>query len=127
MSEILTLASDFIERMTNPAYGTAVNEEYSLRFAELLWRERLYGVLADEAKQLTDSNTFGSHGWLWLLNWARAHEIDLNERLLLELADRWSNVFMQTLIIDVATRGTEAPRRPITLIEEFPHPFGYAT
>ena len=29
MNEILTLASDFVERMSNPAYGVRVNEDYS--------------------------------------------------------------------------------------------------
>ena len=33
MTALLTLASEFIERMSNPAYGVLVNEEYAIRFA----------------------------------------------------------------------------------------------
>lgn len=121
MSEILTLASEFIERMANPAYGTAVNEEYSLRFAELLSRDRLPGLLREEAQRVTDVNALGGHGWLWFLNWARANDLRLHETLLLDLADRWSSVFMQVLIIDVATRGIALPSWPVTDLEEFPN------
>jgi hypothetical protein len=104
MSEILTLAADFIDRMSNPAHGIAVNEEYSLRFAQLLGQERTFSILRDEAARVRDVNTLSAHGWFWFLNWARGHELELNGELLLDLSDRWASVFMQVLIIDVATR-----------------------
>ena len=110
MTEILTLAADFIERMSNPAYGVAVNEEYSLRFAQLLERERVAGLLNSEAREERDVNALTAHGWLWFLNWARGNDLEVNGDLLLDLSDRYSSVFMQVLIIDVATRNVESVR-----------------
>ena len=39
MSSLLELAAEFFDRMTNPAYGAEVNEEYALRLASLLDEE----------------------------------------------------------------------------------------
>jgi len=54
MSEVLTLASDFIERMSNPAYGILVNEDYSTRLGTLLSSDRFDGLLRREVEQLND-------------------------------------------------------------------------
>jgi hypothetical protein len=103
MSPFFVLASDFVERMANPAYGIRVNEDHALRFATLLEREEVRSRLREEALELSSPDSLTPHGWLWLLTWARSRRVQLNEELLLDLADTWSSVFMQTLTIDVAT------------------------
>jgi len=103
MSALLTLASDFIERMANPAYGIRVNEDHALRFATLLNSEGFVSLLQEEAKQLHSTDSLTPHGWLWLLTWARSQGDQLNGELLLNLADTWSSVFMQASVIDAAT------------------------
>ncbi len=55
MSGLLSLARDYIERMANPVYGFAVNEEYSLRFAELLATEGFESSLRREVEELRDT------------------------------------------------------------------------
>ncbi len=120
MSHILTLASDFIERMSNPAYGIKVNEDYSLRFATLLSSEGFDKMLREEAKEVTNPDTLTPHGWLWLLGWARSKDIELNPKLLLHLTQHWSSVFMQVLAIELATRRVEWERPNQTMsLEDF--------
>src|SRR5690349_9132610 len=101
MSDLLKLAADFIEKMNNPANGPLVNEEYSLKMAQMLTGEGFREVLANEIQTVEDVNTLSSYGWIWLIKWCRVNEIIISERLLFELMQQWSNVFMQTAIIDL--------------------------
>jgi len=124
MEQILTLASDFIEHMSNPAYGLRVNEDYSLRFAALLSSEEFPGLLGREVTRLEDPSTLSPHGWLWLLGWARSEGIPLKDSLLLHLTETWSSVFMQVAAIDLATRHVEWKRRDsVDPLQKFRHPF----
>jgi hypothetical protein len=110
--------------MSNPAYGIRVNEEYALRFSELLSSEGFNALLQHEAERSFDVDDLTPHGWLWFLGWARSHDVNVNEDLLLHLTERWSNVFMQVLAIDVATQQAEGgSRSAITPLSEFEHPF----
>jgi hypothetical protein len=120
MSDVLKLAADFIERMSNPGYGIRVNEDYALRLGSLLATEGFDGLLRREIAQIRDTDTLSPHGWLWLLNWARAKGIRLDDKLLLHLAEMLSSVFMQVVVIDVATRHIKWNRREaVTSIEKF--------
>ena len=120
MSQVLTLASDFIERLSNPAYGIGVNEEYSLRFATLLSAEGFESLLSREVAELTDSGTFSAHGWHWVLEWARSKRIRIDGNLLLELTEKWSSTFMQVAAISLATQRTEwQPRDSVVPLSEF--------
>ena len=122
MSDVLTLASDFIDRMSNPGYGIRVNEDYSLRFANLLSSEGFDRLIQAEAGRLSDVNALSPHGWLWLLGWARAKDVSLNDKLLLDLAERWSNVFMQVSVIELATQRSDWDQRAeVTSLENFDH------
>lgn len=124
MSRVLALASDFIERMSNPAYGIRVNEDYALRFAALLSSDGFDGLMREEVTQLQDPETLSAHGWLWLLNWARSKEMSLNGELLLQLTTKFTNVFMQVAVIDLATRRADwARRETIPPLEKFDHPW----
>lgn len=71
MSILLGLARDHLDRMANPAYGSAVNEEYSLRLAALLQREGVGNELEAEMHSLRDAGLLTSHGWMWFLGSAR--------------------------------------------------------
>ena len=120
MSQVLTLASDFIERMSNPGYGIQVNEDYSMRLGVLLSTDRLEGLLHREIKELVDPESLTPHGWFWLLRWTRARGVPIHEKLLLHLADSFSSTFMQVALIDVATLNVDwYPRDGVATIEEF--------
>ncbi len=144
MSDILTLASEFLERMSNPAYGIRVNEDYALRFAKLLGSERaeepgeprdsekpeelgeFEKMLRGEVERLNDVDALTPHGWLWILGWARAKDLDLDGQLLLDLTEKWSSVFLQVSAIDLATRRADSDwiRRKTPLpLGDFGHPW----
>ena len=124
MSDVLTLASDFIDKMSNPAHGIHVNEDYSLRFASLLESEGFEGLLRREATRLNNKNTLTPNGWLWLLGWARSKDVALDDTLLLDLSEYWSSISMQVSTIEIATRNTIWSRRQrISSLEEFEHPW----
>ena len=71
MSGLLSLARDYLERMANPVYGFAVNEEYSLRFAQLLETDGFESSLRREVQELRDTEELTSNGWLWLMGGQR--------------------------------------------------------
>lgn len=126
MSEILKLASEFIEHMSNPAYGILENEEYAMRFASLLTSEGFEEMLSREVPKLKDPGSLSPHGWFWLLNWARSKKLEFNDFLLLDLSEKLSSVFMQVILIDVATIGWDYWYRDevhVTPIEAFDHPW----
>jgi hypothetical protein len=66
-----------------------------------------------------------SHGWLWLVGWAKSRNIDLTTDLLVELFDEWSDVFVKTNVMDLATRNAEykVPGYLDISIENFPDEF----
>ena len=120
MSDVLALSSDFIERMSNPAYGVSVNEDYSIRFGKMLTSDGFDDMLQHEARRLRNVDTLSSHGWLWLLDWAKSRNISLDDELLLDLTERWSSVFMQVSVIDLATQNAEWTRRQsVATVEGF--------
>lgn len=127
MPDLLSLASDFFERMANPAYGSVVNDEYALRLGALLTDERTQSFFAREAERLSDPDALTAYGWLWFLGYARARSLRLSDELLLRLAERWSSVPMLVTVIDVATGDEERAERwleslvqRVTFIEEQP-------
>ena len=125
MSGLLELARDYIERMSNPVYGLATNEEYSLRFGQLLRSEGFASQLRDDIRRLRDIDALTSYGWLWLLGWAKSRRIELSEDLLFELYSKWSSVFVKAEIIETATMGaTHAERSPMRrTLPQFPNRF----
>jgi len=126
MTGILFLASEFIERMSNPAYGVLVNEDYAIRLARVLMSGEIESMLTREAEELTDIDALTPHGWIWLVGWARARGIVLNDMLLLGLAEKWSTVSMQASVIDLATRWKKWQREPggePTPLERFEDPW----
>lgn len=110
MSHVLAIASDFIERMANPGYGIRMNEDYAIRFGTFLSSENFNVLLRHEIEEIKDEHALTPHGWLWVLGVARANGIDLDDDLLLNLAEEFSSVFMQVLVIDLATRHSEMER-----------------
>jgi hypothetical protein len=123
MSNLLTLARDYIDRMANPNYGFATNEDYSLRFAQLLQRDGFEASLREEIKGLRDKEALTSNGWLWLIRWARSRQIDMPEDLLLELFEEWSSVPARCAIVDLATHRSELPQAADVTLTDFPDRF----
>ena len=125
MSGMLSLARDYMERMANPVYGFAVNEDYSLRFAQLLETEGFESSLRREIEELRDTEELTSNGWLWLIGWAKARRIELEEELLLDLFNEWSNISARCAIVDLAIHQyrPEVERSRVFPLGEFPHPF----
>jgi hypothetical protein len=125
MSDILVLARDFIERMANPAYGVATNEEYSLQFASLLQRKGFEERLLQEIQEAQDRDALTSHGWLWLVGWAKSRSVQLPTGLLVELFEEWSDLFVKANVLDLATRNAvyRAPIKFDLSIGEFPNEF----
>ena len=122
MSQVIALASEFIERMSNPAYGIIENEDYAMRFGALLKSEGFETMLGHEVALMRDPNSLSPHGWLWLFGWARSKAIVLDERLLMHLSESLSSVFMQVSVIEVATRSSKwEPQENEVPIEEFQH------
>jgi hypothetical protein len=123
MSELLTLARDYIDRMANPSYGYVTNEDYSLRFAQLLTREGFESSLRDEIRASRDTDALTSNGWLWLIQWARTRQIEMDEDLLLGLFEEWSSLPARCAIVDLATYKSELRPGPDSQLSEFPHRF----
>lgn len=125
MSEILTLARDYIEHMANPVYGLSVNEDYSIRFAVLLRSDEFEGRLRQEIRELTTEDTLTSYGWIWLLSWARSRRIDLPENLLVDLFGEWSSVFVRSSVLDIGTQNADYTHGQWkgSSIGEFPNQF----
>ncbi len=125
MSELLTFARDYIERMSNPVYGYSVNEDYATRFATLLRSEGFEKRLNQQIRGLRDRNTLTSYGWLWLLEWTKSRRIDLSEELLMDLFEEWSSVFVRCDIVDVGTHNADYPGSYVedSSLTEFPNSF----
>jgi hypothetical protein len=123
MSGLLTLARDYIERMANPVYGFATNEDYSLRFAKLLATEGFEGSLRDEIQGLRDKEALTSNGWRWLIGWARSRRIELPEELLVELFEEWSSVSARCSIVDLATYRAQVEPKANVRLRDFPNQF----
>ena len=111
MSEVLTLASEFIDRMSNPAYGIHINEEYSLRFANLLKSNEFEHRLEREVERINDTDTLSPYGWLWLLGWVKSRNVVLDDELLLRLTEKWASISMQVSAIELETRRADWARR----------------
>ena len=121
MSSLLELAAEFFDRMTNPAYGAEVNEEYALRLASLL-DEETSARLNQEARQLKSSTVLSAHAWTWLLEWTKTAGVSLDFDLLVDLCERWESATFKAVVIEAATRGS-AVRAPGASVPEFPHPW----
>jgi hypothetical protein len=70
MNGFLALAEGFLDRMTNPQYGTEVNEEYSLRFHQVLAEDPGFAAsFAGLALDPEDIDSLPICAWPWYLQW----------------------------------------------------------
>ena len=67
MSGVLALVDDFIERMSNPAYGLSVNEEYAQRLSDAFAREGDRALLMAEVRRLEGVGALSMATWAWIL------------------------------------------------------------
>src|ERR1700747_2894713 len=78
--------------------------------------------LREEIAPVRDKESMTSNGWLWLLRWARAKDVEVFEPLLIELFEEWSSIPARCIIVDLATYRAESSRRR-TSVREFPNEF----
>jgi hypothetical protein len=72
MTVPFVLVADFIEKLTNPSYGTATNETYAARLAtELDASPEFAGEFANRPLVPADVPMLSLGGWLWYLVWRR--------------------------------------------------------
>jgi hypothetical protein len=70
MNGLLAMVESFLDHMTNPQYGTEVNEEYSLRFNLILAADPGFAVsLAGLALDPEDTDSLPTCAWPWYLEW----------------------------------------------------------
>jgi hypothetical protein len=124
MTDFFVLAADYIEKMSNPAYGVVQNDDYALRFGKLLDSEGFLLRLRREVERLDDPDVLTSHGWLWLLGWTRANGLRLDQALMRRLFHRWTSPFLKVAVLDVATRRDDSRRQRSHRVplDAFPHP-----
>jgi hypothetical protein len=125
MSGLLNLAADYIERMANPVFGISTNEDYAIKFGKLLESEGFGTQLRKEVEALKDPDALSSHGWLWLFEWAKSTNTNLDPSLLQQLFHEWASPFARAEIIRLATRNYEGETRFDIRrgIINFPEPF----
>lgn len=127
MSSLLELATEFLDRMTNPAYGADVNEEYALRLARLL-DGALAERLASEAQELRTPDALTPHAWTWLLGWAKSAGTALDPELLLALCEQWESATFKAAVIEAAIvndsgEPSSAGVRDVPDVRDFPNPW----
>jgi hypothetical protein len=70
MNGFLAIAEAFLERMTNPLYGNEMNDQYSLRFNQLLAEDREFAdSFANLSLDPEDVGTLPVCAWPWYLQW----------------------------------------------------------
>ena len=112
MKGFLGLASDFIERMANPSYGTQVNESYGLRLAQLLDQdEEMAGALTHIGDlRAWDLSLLSTDGWLWLLGWMKSHGTRPPDELLHSLFDSSNYLILRLRVVEAVTATADLQR-----------------
>jgi hypothetical protein len=112
MTSLLRLAAESLDRVSNPAFGRGANEQAGERLAQA-WDDDFDVRLRQEASQLRHASELPPHAWLWLFDWARSSDVDLDRELLFELCEQWSVASFQTVVIRhvirTQYRGWQAP------------------
>jgi hypothetical protein len=74
MNGLLAIAEAFLERMTNPLYGNEVNDQYTLRFNQLLAEDRAFASsFASMSLDPEDVDSLPICAWPWYLQWRMEH------------------------------------------------------
>lgn len=105
MKGFLGLASDFIERMSNPAFGTQVNESYGLRLAQLLAHDKEMASAMTGMNDLQDWDVslLTTDGWLWLLGWMKSHGTRPPDAFLHSLFDSTNYLPVRLRVVEAVT------------------------
>lgn len=70
MNGLLAIAEAFLERMTNPLYGNEVNDQYTLRFNQLLAEDQEFTrSFASMSLGPEDVDSLPICAWPWYLQW----------------------------------------------------------
>jgi hypothetical protein len=70
MNGLLAIAAAFLDRITNPRYGTDVNDSYTLRFNQLLSEDTEFArAIANLELNPDDVASLPMSAWPWYLKW----------------------------------------------------------
>ena len=106
---LIELAAEFFDRMANPVYGAQVNEEYALRFGQLMDDEATYRM-AREVRQVRSVSALSPSGWSWLLGWVRTEpEAELSPSVLRDLCEQWPSTTFKAEVIRTALSRSDRP------------------
>ena len=103
MNGLLAIAESFLERMTNPQYGNAVNDQYSLRFNQLLGEDREFAesfARLDLAPE--DVGSLPTCAWPWYLQWRTERRAPLSPEFLDALFDSTDDPAVRMAVIQSA-------------------------
>jgi hypothetical protein len=115
MNGLLAIAETFLDRMTNPQYGNEINDQYALRFNQLLAGDREF---ADSFARLDlDPEDVGSVpmcAWPWYLQWRMERAAPPSESFLNALFDSTDDPAVRMIVMQSAlSRDSErSPGRP---------------
>jgi hypothetical protein len=99
---LIELAAEFFDRMANPVYGAPVNEEYALRFAQLMDAEATHRM-AQEVRQVRSVSALSPSAWSWLLSWIRTQpQAELSPSVLRDLCEQWESTTFKAEVIRTA-------------------------
>jgi hypothetical protein len=123
MSSLIELATEFLDRMGNPAYGSQVNEDYATRLTRIS-DEDFQHSLSAELGRLKDPSALTPYGWICVLHWSRETGARLNDDLLIQLCEKWESAAFKAQVIDVAVpEDNSIPEPPDGGVEQFPQPW----
>ncbi len=101
MKGLLGLASDFLDRLANPAYGLETNESYSLRFAEVAERDpEFMPNILELALEAEDVELLTPSGWFWYLDLKSSAGQRMSDSLLNALYDRGRDTFVRFRVLE---------------------------
>lgn len=122
MNALIGMISDFLGRLSDPAFGKEVNEAYNLRLGILLDSdESLAAQLANTGLDPEDISSLSFVSWLWYLRWREHRGGQLpNDAFLDALYDATAEPIIRIRVVDtvvthlrrtIAAQGLEVPER----------------
>jgi hypothetical protein len=104
MNSSLTLASEFIERAANPAFGLDVNEEYALRWAVMRQTADPLPNLQINELKAEDIEVLSSDAWFWLGSSLTANDPELPADLVEALFQSTDDEVYRLKVADMSLR-----------------------
>lgn len=111
MNSSLALASDFIERAANPAFGLDVNEEYALRWAVMRQTADPLPNLQINELRPEDIEVLSPDAWFWLGSSLTVNDPELPIALVDALFQATADEFYRLRVADMSLRHPSLSKR----------------